>query len=520
MLPIFKFLNRPYAVIIVTVIFACGLFSVFVGGAVPVILKSYEDKNKEKVVKYLEETDRTVIDVLRSLDRLNAEKFEPCGDDMLGHMRSAQFEATFIKDVGYLDKGRLICTSGLGRLADNVPEGTPNLVTPFDYSMWLNVPIKLFNFERTANIIKKGHYNAVFNISSIEKNEIERRGLTVYIIRKNLPPYFYAGDKKLSLPCFNNKANYDMNGITTVMCSQYSPFCVADSVSYTYIIKKEHSIIFGILMLSLLSSIFISRYVYDRLKQLRGFRNRFRYGITKERVLCYYQPIVEIDTGIIIGCEVLCRWVDHDGRVVTPDKFLGYIKEMNMTYEFTRIVVDKTFEELADVIRDNRFLKISFNIFPGDFRYDKILGLVGKYRRLYPDITINLELTEDELVEISRVSKDVELLHEDGFMISIDDFGTGYSSLAYLRDIQADFIKIDRSFVKEIEHGSIKSNLIPNIVSIANDVGSQVIAEGIEKTEQTEYLKKFNVRYGQGYLYSRPCPIVDFRGLFCDGKLC
>lgn len=386
--------------------------------------------------------------------------------------------------------------------------------------MWLDVPIKLFNFERRANVIKSGHYNAVFNVGSIERKEIESRNLTVYIAQKGKPPYFYSGDKSISIKHLSNKSSYDFNGMTTVMCSKRSPFCAAAYVSYSDIIDKERAMIFGIVMLSLLSSLFISKYVYDILDNIRGFENRFRYGCTPDRILCYYQPIVELKTSVIIGCEVLCRWVDHDGRIITPDKFLNYVKSMNKTVEFTKIIIDKAFMELADIIKENRYIKISFNIFPCDFDYDTISSMVGNYKHVYPDITINLELTEDQLVELARVPAEIDRLKNDGYIISIDDFGTGYSSLSYLREIKADYIKIDRSFVKEIEHGSIKSNLIPNIVSIANDVGSQVVAEGIEKNEQIDYLNRFNVQYGQGYLYSKPCPIYDFSKLFCDGKLC
>lgn len=517
---LFKILNLKNAVPIISVFLGIWLFAVFVGGAIPVMLKSYEDKNQVISSKYLDEADRIASDVMKTLDKLNAQKLEPCSDEMIKQMRFAQFEATFVKDVGFSSDNQLWCTSGLGKLEKPFKEVPPQVVTPDGSSLWIDVPIKLFNFEKKANVLKNRHFNAVFNISTVERSELNGKGLAVYFIQKKGEPYFYAGNADIPLYSARNHSHFSLKGMTTIKCSKRSAMCTAVYISYADIARKERAMLFGIIMLSALSTIFISKFFHDQLKKFKGFENRFRYGFNKDRILCYYQPIVEMDTGIIIGCEVLCRWTDYDGSVVSPDKFLHIVRAMNKTQEFTQIIIDKTFYELAYTIRKHRHVRISFNIFPCDFSKDKIEKMVGNYKHVYPDIKINLELTEDELVELSKVSQCIDELRAEGYVISIDDFGTGYSSLSYLRDINADYIKIDRSFVKEIEHGSIKSNLIPYIVAIAADTGSQVIAEGIENMDQINYLMYYDVKYGQGYYYSKPCPAEEFQNLFCGTKIC
>lgn len=518
---IFKFLNKRYSIRLLIFFISVFLFLFFVGGAIPVMLEDYSEKNESYAHKYIGEMDRISEDIKTALTKLNGLDITNCDDEMIKQMRFAQFESKFIKDIGYSYGGKLLCTSGLGKLEKPFNELPPDLITPDGALVWLKVPIKLFNFEKMAHVVRVDHFNAVFNTSEIDQDDITASNIAIYVVQKNKPPYFYGGNKELTIDSFvRKKSIYDMHGMKTIRCSETSNICAAVYVSYSEIIQKEASMIFGIVMLSAISTIFFMKFLYDLLNRFKGFRNRFRFGINHERVLCYYQPIVEMQTSKLIGCEVLCRWVDFDGRVATPDEFLNIIKELHKTKEFTQIIIDKSFDELAPVISSIPGFKISFNIFPSDFQSETIVDMIGQYRVKHPELTINLELTEDELIELAQVSIAIDELRAWGYVISIDDFGTGYSSLSYLRDINADYIKIDRSFVREIEHGSIKSSLIPNIVNIANDIGAQVIAEGIENQKQIEFLMSYNVPYGQGYLFGRPCPVEEFSQLICGDKLC
>ena len=105
---------------------------------------------------------------------------------------------------------------------------------------------------------------------------------------------------------------------------------------------------------------------------------------------------------------------------------------------------------------------------------------------------------------------DVARLREERYLISVDDFGTGYSNLGTVKRLSPDFLKIDRSFVFDMEDDSLRSTLIPEIVAIANAVNADVIAEGVETEKQASRLKRMGVRYGQGYWFGRPVPLADF----------
>ncbi len=514
-------LNKPYTAPVITCFFAVVTFSVFVGGAIPVIMKGYIEKNRSITRKFIEERDYVTSDLLRALNMLNGMHFdEECGEDMLRAMRYAQFDATYIKDIGYSNNNQLLCTSGLGKLNRPFDEIPPNLVSKGDRSLWLNVPIKLYDFVKKGHVLKIDHYNTVFNLAEPLSNAKDYENVAFYIIKNDGKPFYIYGNKNITAQKWDNGSVFGLHGMTTAYCSDISYICSVASTSYLNVMKNEKALLLGIIMLSMLSTIFLTRYFSEILRRIQSLKCRFRYGMTSDRVMCYYQPIVEISTKKIIGFEVLCRWIDFDGTVLSPDKFLHHVKELGRTAEFTDMIITKTYAELDDLLRIHKNMKISFNIFPSDFDADTIDGMLRKYRLRFPDSVVNLELTEDELIELESVSECTDRLRSLGYSISIDDFGTGYSSLSYLREIRMDFIKVDRSFVKEIQHGAIKANLIPNIASIADSLGCQVIAEGIEFQEQIDYLSSFNVVYGQGFLFGRPCPAKEFEALFCGDTLC
>jgi EAL domain-containing protein (putative c-di-GMP-specific phosphodiesterase class I) len=130
---------------------------------------------------------------------------------------------------------------------------------------------------------------------------------------------------------------------------------------------------------------------------------------------------------------------------------------------------------------------------------------------------ICLELTETVLVsDIERAMDIMRNIRDMGCLIAIDDFGTGYSSLSYLKSLPADYIKIDRSFVAHITSSSDDRNIVHSTISMVRNMGMQVVAEGIETTEQYELLCHFDCHIGQGYLISRPIPEVNIWDVLCD----
>lgn len=161
--------------------------------------------------------------------------------------------------------------------------------------------------------------------------------------------------------------------------------------------------------------------------------------------------------------------------------------------------------ELKALLPAEQPFKVAFNFFPENLGRPEFKTHLQTLRSLAGDtLSINVEVTE-----YSFAPESIEVLHslkDEGYFVSVDDFGTGYSNLGTIKRVAPDFLKIDKSFVFEMEDASLRSNLIPEIAAIARAVGADLIAEGVENERQAQSLLTMGVRYAQGYYFARPVP--------------
>ncbi|WP_051158521.1 GGDEF domain-containing protein [Nodosilinea nodulosa] len=221
----------------------------------------------------------------------------------------------------------------------------------------------------------------------------------------------------------------------------------------------------------------------------------------------YYQPIVSLETGEILGFEALSRWLHPIDGLVLPGHFIPIAEETGLVVPLGNWVIEEGCRQLQQwqVAFANPLLSMSFNISARQFAQSDIVFRIQDALNRYhlPPTSIKLEITESILIETAQtITERLEQLRAIGVQLSLDDFGTGYSSLQYLNDLPVDTLKIDRSFVQSLQRHEGK--IIQAIIGLAQNLGMTVIAEGIETVEQLAYLKNLNCDQGQGYLFSRP----------------
>ncbi len=231
-----------------------------------------------------------------------------------------------------------------------------------------------------------------------------------------------------------------------------------------------------------------------------------------------YQPIVELATGAIYKAEALIRWQHPTRGLVGPDEFIPIAEETGMIIDIGNWV----FTEAANQVKKWRQshhaeFQISVNKSPVQFQGtgNSHGSWIDHLRQLdLPGQSIAIEITEGLLLDVRTAVTDQLLeFRNAGIQISIDDFGTGYSSLAYLKKFNIDYIKIDQSFVKNLESDSDDMALCEAIIVMAHTLGMQVIAEGIETAEQRDLLTAAGCDYGQGFLFARPVPAEELEVL-------
>ena len=226
-----------------------------------------------------------------------------------------------------------------------------------------------------------------------------------------------------------------------------------------------------------------------------------------------YQPIVDLASGRCVGAEALARWVREDGSPVSPEVFIPVAEAVGLAPEITRAVLAATLRDLGALLRTDGDLRININLAPEDLDGDAFAGTLAEGIRSagVPAARIKLEITERALIDHDEARERVRAFRERGHSVAIDDFGTGYSSLAYLESFELDTLKIDKSFVDVIETEAVTSQVIEHIIEMARSLGLYTVAEGIESSEQLDWLRDQGVDAGQGYLYSRSLSAGEFR---------
>jgi EAL domain-containing protein (putative c-di-GMP-specific phosphodiesterase class I) len=233
-----------------------------------------------------------------------------------------------------------------------------------------------------------------------------------------------------------------------------------------------------------------------------------RLAIEAGEIIPYYQPVVELATGALLGFECLARWLHAERGVIPPDIFIPLAEEHDLIDAITFGILRQACADMAEWPSE---LTLALNIAPQQLRDPKLtsqLCAVMATAHIDPKRFV-IEITESSLIaDMDGARAAIAAFKRAGFIVALDDFGTGYASLRHLRELRFDRIKIDRSFVRDIAT-SDNAQIIRAILSIGRGLGLPVIAEGIETPDQLRVLLQFGCACGQGYLYGRPMPADD-----------
>ena len=236
-------------------------------------------------------------------------------------------------------------------------------------------------------------------------------------------------------------------------------------------------------------------------------------AIGLDQFVSYYQAIVNVCTHKTVGYEALARWQHPEKGVITPEFFIPQAVDSGIIDHLDSHLIEKSIgqaELLYPLIDSEAPLYLSVNVsaqhLEQKFFVDNILSNLDKIEN--KNFHLQLELTETSLIHsIDNCAAMLSELREEGIKVAIDDFGTGYSSLSYINKLPIDTIKIDHSFVSEIETSGRARKIIQNVLDLSSELNILTIAEGVEQEVQIEYLLKHGCFCMQGYYYSKPLPI-------------
>ncbi|TDO98946.1 bifunctional diguanylate cyclase/phosphodiesterase [Marinomonas balearica] len=254
--------------------------------------------------------------------------------------------------------------------------------------------------------------------------------------------------------------------------------------------------------------------------ELNQGRITLERGIQNSQIELYYQPQFDLASKSIVSAEVLIRWNHPRRGLLFPDSFISTAEETGLIVALGNYVIEKTFQYQAKRMAQGMPpMCLHINVSPIHVNDPHLLDFVKKMIYLYqvPGDLIGLEITETVLVEdLNQAVKVLCAIKALGVRIAIDDFGTGFSSLSQLKNLPVDILKIDRSFVKDIEHDQNDRMIVEAIIAMAHKLNIEVIAEGIETPEQMQMLEGYCCDTGQGYLVSKAVREPEFSRMDLD----
>ncbi len=248
---------------------------------------------------------------------------------------------------------------------------------------------------------------------------------------------------------------------------------------------------------------------------LMQLENDLRRAVERQEFELYYQPIVALASGRIVGFEALLRWHHPEQGIVSPATFVPIAEETGLIIPLGQWVLREACRQLKQWQTEFPHeppLTVSVNLSSRQFSQP---SLIGQIQQILRDTGVDahclkLEITESAIMENTESAMDMLLqLKAMGIQLSVDDFGTGYSSLGYLYRFPMDLLKIDQSFVSRVDVDGEKLELVRTIITLAWNLGMDVIAEGVETPKQLAQLKALKCEYAQGYLFSKPLSKTD-----------
>jgi diguanylate cyclase (GGDEF)-like protein/PAS domain S-box-containing protein len=236
---------------------------------------------------------------------------------------------------------------------------------------------------------------------------------------------------------------------------------------------------------------------------------RLRKAVDQQSWMLHYQPLIDLASGDMYGVEALIRWPDPTGTLVPPGEFIPLAEEMGLIDAIGGWVVDEIGRQDAAWRDEGIALEVGFNLSPRQLWQDDPVGRIARQIRdagMDPG-RVTVEITESTaMTDPDRTLRVLHGFKDEGFQLAIDDFGTGYSSLSRLRYMPVDVLKIDRTFIREVHSDAQSASMVSAIIALANNLGMQPLAEGIETEAEWRFLADRGCPFGQGFLFSRPVP--------------
>lgn len=455
-----------------------------------------------------------------ALQRLQQEATAPaCSHDFLAEMQTIAFIPDGLNEFLYAPNGIVQCSTSQPKFEIHVPLGQPDVEgkDPGDLSLWIDRGLGFIRRPgATGTIAKLGDFAVVIPPYTRYQNDATWLKKEIVAVGPAGQVWNVAGDPGLYRRLSPSAGPQPADGLATVrgtQCDGQRIYCVASEANLFVWARDWVTILCSIAVLAALFAWICAINIISWLNRYWSFEAQFCRGLNAQSVVVAYQPILDLSSGKISGCEVLARWRDIDGTIAAPNRFIEIVERTGRTLAFTQMVVDRAHEELCEHIPPNLPLQINFNAFGCDFDSETLLRVFSKFIGRESQFNIAVELVESEDIDFVNAQLAIEELGRAGVKTYIDDFGTGYSSIERVATLAVHGVKLDRSFAMS-PTDSILGRMLVQVLEMIRTSGRLIVVEGVETEARLNLLRSTGiVDCVQGYVVSRPLGIDEFVAL-------
>ena len=439
----------------------------------------------------------------------------PCSPDFLAQMQKIAFIPDGLNEFLYAPNGVAECSTRQPKFITPVPLGAPDIEGsgPSDPSLRMDRDLgSIGRAGTTGTIAELGAFAVAIPPYTRYQNDATWLKKELVAVGPNGKVWSIAGDRglyqRLSTPARTLGAR--LTTADVIRCDDQRIYCVASKADLFAWARDWTTILSSIAVLAALFAWVCATYIIAWLNRYWSFEARFNRHLNAQSVVVAYQPIIDLRSGEVSGCEVLARWRDVDGTIVAPNRFIEIVARTGRTAAFTQMVADRAYEELERHIPRDMRLEINFNVFACDLDSARLLRIFSRFLERKRQFDLAVELVESQEIDFEEAQRAIQELARAGVRTYIDDFGTGYSSIERVATLAVHGVKLDRSFAMSPPN-SIMGQMLVQVLEMIKTSGRMIVVEGDETEARLNLLRSIGIVDGvQGYVISRPLGIDQF----------
>jgi len=438
-----------------------------------------------------------------------------CSPENVFKMRKINLESSYIQAIGVVSDGYIQCSS-LGRAETNWQLGPVDYISTKGSSVRANFTIPVLT-EQKFNVVEyKGYAFIINKAHSVDVSTLDEDvSLASFSLEEKHNILASRGIIKrewLEHIPVSSSSIFFKNGylVAIVKSDNYRTGSLA-ALPMDGMISEAISLAKILAPLGLISGLLLSFILFKLAKSHISMPSLLKSALRNNEFFMLYQPVVDLETGEVVGAEGLLRWRRPSGEVIPPDIFISVAEDSGLIKRITKRVLEMIGNDAHDLFRKHPYFHLDINLSAADLHSDDTLGLLNDLltKTNANPRNIVVEATERGLVKANVAQGVIEKMRERGFKVALDDFGTGYSSLSYLESFSIDFLKIDKSFVDKIGTDAPTSQVVMHIIQLAKALNMKMVAEGVETEAQARFLRENGVQYAQGWLFGKPASMDE-----------